>query len=68
MDGRNSELVSLTVQNILNLTKKWRVKVFKCLDHDEMVGSRMTKDVDLSNMLFLTVHFVDEETKSIQNS
>jgi len=36
------------------------VKVFKCLDHDEMVGSRicMSKDVDLSNMLFLAVHFL----------
>jgi len=30
------------------------VRVFKCLDHDEMVGSRicMSKDVNLSNMLF----------------
>ena len=33
---------------------------FKCLDHNEVVGSRicMSKNVDLSNMLFLAVHFV----------
>ena len=54
MDGQNSELFSLTMQNILNLTKTG-VRVFKCLDHDEMVGS--CKDVDLSNMLFQAVHF-----------
>jgi len=35
------------------------VRVFKCLDHDEMVGSRicMSKDIDLSHMIFSTVHF-----------
>jgi len=58
MDGRNSELVSLTVQNIKS-NKNWYVRVFKCLDHDEMVGSRicMSKDVDLSNNVFYAVHF-----------
>jgi len=35
------------------------VRVLKCLDHDEMVRSRicMPKDVDLSNMLFSAIHF-----------
>ena len=35
------------------------MRVFKCLDHDEMVGSKicMSKNVDLSNMLFSAVHF-----------
>jgi len=39
--------------------KNWYVRVFKCLDHDEMIGSRicMFKDVDLSNMLFSVIHF-----------
>ena len=41
--------------------KKWCVRVFiiKCLDHDEMVGSRicMSKDVNPNNMLFSAVHF-----------
>ena len=59
MDGLNSELVSLTMQNIWNLIKKWFVRVLKYLDHYEMVESRIcvSKDVDLSNMLFLVVHF-----------
>jgi len=35
------------------------MRIFKCLDHDEIVRSRicMSKDVDLSNMLFSAVHF-----------
>jgi len=35
------------------------VRVLKCLDHDDMVGSRicMSKDVELSKILFSTVHF-----------
>jgi len=50
---------------------------FKCLNHDEIVGSKicMSKDVDLSNMLFSDIHFapfilrlLDEWTKSIQNT
>ena len=33
--------------------------VFKYIDYDEMVGSRirMSKDIDLSNILISTVHF-----------
>ena len=45
---------------------------YKCLDHDEMVESRicMSKDVDLSNMLFSAVHFLHTWwwVKSIQNT
>ena len=45
------------------------MRVFKCLEHDEMVGSRIcvSKDVGLSNMLFSTVHFVFT-WKNIQNT
>jgi len=34
--------------------------IFKCLDHDQMVGSRicMSEVIDVSIMLLLTVHFV----------
>ena len=55
MDDRNSELVSLMVQNILTKIGVWGF--FECLDHDEMVGSRicLSKDVYLSNKLFLVV-------------
>ena len=59
MDSRNSELVSLTV-NYLKFNKNLYVRFSKCLDHDEIIEPRicMSKDVDLSNMLFSTVHFV----------
>jgi len=35
------------------------VRIFKCLDHGEMVGSKicMSKGVDLNNMLFSVVYF-----------
>ena len=57
MYGRNSELLNLTAYNIFEI---WYVRVFKYLDHDEMIGSRicMFKEVDKSNMLFSTVYFV----------
>jgi len=48
------------------------VGVFKCLDHNQMTGSRiyMSKDIDLTNSLLSTVHFapLDEWTKSIKNT
>ena len=33
--------------------KNWFVGVFKCLEHDQMAGSRicMSKDIDLTNSL-----------------
>ena len=36
------------------------MKVFKCLDHDEIVGSRicMSKDIDIGNMLSSADQFV----------
>ena len=43
------------------------MRVFKCLDHDEMVGSRicMSKDVDLNNIVFsgrpFWVYMMDEQ-------
>ena len=40
------------------------MRVFKCLDHDEMVGSKicMSKNVHQSKMLFLTVaHLMDKQ-------
>ena len=42
----------------LKSNKNWCMRFYKCLDHDKMVGSRicMCKDVDLSNILFSTVH------------
>ena len=42
----------------LRSKKNWCVRVFKCLDHDEMVGSRIyiSKDIGLRNMLFSAVH------------
>jgi len=48
------------------------VRVFKCLDHDEMVGSKIciSKGVNLSNMLFSAVilRLLDGWAKSIQNT
>ena len=48
------------------------MRVFKFLDHDEMVGSRicMFKDVDLSSRLLSIVHFapLDGWIKSIKNT
>jgi len=46
------------------------VRVFKCLDHDETVGSRicMSKNVDLINMLFSAVHFVPTWRMGKKNS
>ena len=43
----------------LKSNKNQCVKGFKCLDHDEILGSKiyMSKDVDLSNMLFSVVYF-----------
>ena len=43
----------------LKSNKNWCVGVFKCLDHDGMVRSRICtcKDVNLSNMLFSVIHF-----------
>ena len=49
--------------------KNWCVRMY--LDHDEMVGPRfcMFKNVDLSNMIFSSVHFVlpDRWAKNIKN-
>ena len=52
MNGRNSELVSLNVE-YLKPNESWCVRGFKCLDHDQMVESRicMSKVIYLSNML-----------------
>ena len=45
---------------------------FKCLDHDQMAGSRidMSKDTDLTNSLLSAIHFapLDGWAKSIQNT
>jgi len=47
------------------------VRVFKFLDHDEIIGSSicMFKDIDLSNMLFSVAHFtpLDGWVKIIKN-
>ena len=45
MDGLNSELVINCVEH-LKPNKNWFVGVFKCLDHNQMAGSRicMSKD------------------------
>ena len=58
MNGRNSELVSLTVY--LKPNKNWCVGYFTCFDHDRMVGSRicMSKDIDPTNSLLSIVYFV----------
>ena len=40
--------------------KSWCVRVFKCLDHDQMIGSRicMSKVIDQGDMLLPAVRFV----------
>ena len=51
--------------------KNWFVGVFKCLDHDQMAGSRicMFKNIDLTNSLLSAVNFalLDGWAKSILN-
>ena len=55
----------------LKSKKNWCVRIFKCLNHDEIVGLRicMSKEVDLSNMLFSAIHFAPTWwiDKNIQN-
>ena len=41
MDGLNSELVSLMMKNICNLTKNWFTRVFMYLDYYQTVRSRI---------------------------
>ena len=43
----------------LNPNKNQFVGVFKCLDHNEMAGSRiyMSNDIDLTNSLLSAIHF-----------
>ena len=57
MNDQNSDLVSLI--EYLKPNKSWYVRVLKCLDHDQMVGSRicMSKDINLTNSLLSAVHF-----------
>ena len=54
-----TKIVSFNSVEYLKSNKNWCLRVFRCLEHDEMIGSRicMSKDVDLSNMLFLVIHF-----------
>jgi len=56
----------------LKPNKNWFVGVFKCLDHNQMTGSRicMSKDRDLTNSLLSVVHFasLDGWKKNIQNT
>ena len=51
--------------------KNLSMRVFKCLDHDEMVESRicMSKDIDLTNSLLSAIHFapLDGWANGIQN-
>ena len=50
----NEDLKSFSCQNL-----QVNICIYKDVDHDEIAGSRicMSKDIDLNNMLFSTVHF-----------
>ena len=55
------EIVSWLVNDVKHLkpNKNWFVGVFKCLDHNQISGSRicMSKDIILTNSLLSSVHF-----------
>jgi len=56
-----AKIVSWLINDVeyLKTNKNWYIMVFRCLNHDEMIRSRicMSNDVSLSNMLFSAVHF-----------
>ena len=56
----------------LKPNKNWFVEVFKCLDHNQMAGSKIciSKDIDLTNLLLSAAYFasLDGCAKNIHNT